>query len=388
MDDWKLLVGFEFHAQMKTKYKMFSTALCTSGAEPNTQANFVDMALPGMLPVLNEECLDLAIKASLGLGGRILPQIKFDRKHYYYHDLPQAYQITQKHNPIMKDGRLFFYDYEDNENHVLVGRIQMEQDTAKSIHKDGKVYIDYNRAGMPLLEIVTDPATLHPEDAKLVVRELQELLASLDVSDAHIDLGQLRVDVNVSVQNDNLIGQRVEVKNVAGAKNVERAVEYEFRRHIELLKNNKSPLPETRRWDAELNKTVTLRHKDTEPDYRFFQDPDLPCITVTNARISQAHKTLGEVPFEVKRRFCNTFGMDVSDVKVIFKNPWSVEFFTRIVWAVQVDPKTVYKWMYENIYGNCERKNLDFKQVIEDGFGTKRMIEFIQLIKDETINQT
>lgn len=164
------------------------------------------MALPGMLPVLNEECLDLAIKASLGLGGRILPQIKFDRKHYYFADLPQAYQITQKHYPIMKDGRLFFYDYDDRESHVMVSRIQMEQDTAKSIHKDGKVLIDYNRAGMPLLEIVTEPTELHPEDAKLVVREIQELLSSLDISDAHIDLGHLRVDVNVSVQNDKLIG--------------------------------------------------------------------------------------------------------------------------------------------------------------------------------------
>ena len=144
----------------------------------------MDMALPGMLPVLNEECLDLAIKASLGLGGRILPQIKFDRKHYYFPDLPQAYQITQKHNPIMKDGRLFFFDYEDKEKHVLIARIQMEQDTAKTIYKDGKVWIDYNRAGMPLLEIVTEPAELHPEDAKLVVRELQELLSQLDISDA------------------------------------------------------------------------------------------------------------------------------------------------------------------------------------------------------------
>ncbi len=142
-----------------------------------------------MLPVLNEECLDLAIKASLALGGRILPQIKFDRKHYVYADLPQAYQITQKHYPIMLDGRLFFYDYKENENHILIQRIQMEQDTAKSIYKGDKVLIDYNRSGMPLLEIVTTAAPTHPNDAKLIVRELQEMLKSLGISEAQIENG-------------------------------------------------------------------------------------------------------------------------------------------------------------------------------------------------------
>lgn len=158
-------------------------------AEPNTQANFVDLGLPGMLPVLNEECLDLAIKASLGLGGRILPLIKFDRKHYCYSDLPQSYQITQKHNPIMKDGRLFFFDYRDQESHILIDRIQMEQDTAKSIYRGNKVLIDYNRAGMPLLEIVTQAQNTHPEDAKIIVREMQELLQQLEISDALIEAG-------------------------------------------------------------------------------------------------------------------------------------------------------------------------------------------------------
>jgi len=172
MESWQCTVGFEFHVQMNTKHKMFSTSLNTSAEEPNTHANFVDLGLPGMLPVLNEECLDLAVKASLALGGRILPRIKFDRKHYVYADLPQAYQITQKHYPIMLDGRLFFYDYKENENHILIERIQMEQDTAKSIYQGDKVLIDYNRAGMPLLEIVTAAKPTHPNDAKLIVREL------------------------------------------------------------------------------------------------------------------------------------------------------------------------------------------------------------------------
>jgi len=203
--------------------------------EPNAFANYVDLALPGMLPVLNEDCLDKAIICSLGLGGRIPNHIKFDRKHYYYADNPQGYQITQKHNPIMTDGRLFYFDCYDNENHILIQRVQMEQDTAKTIKKGGKLLIDYNRAGMPLLEIVTEASWTNPEDCKLVVREMQELLQQLEISDAKIEQGQMRVDVNISVHGEKIAGQRVEIKNVSGAKNVERAVEYEYRRHIDLL---------------------------------------------------------------------------------------------------------------------------------------------------------
>lgn len=204
--------------------------------------------------------------------------------------------------------------------------------------------IDYNRAGMPLLEIVTAPHVTHPNDAKLIVRELQDLLKTLGISEAQIENGQLRVDVNLSVQGEKNESPRVEIKNVAGAKNVERAVEYEYRRHISLLSKGEIPLPETRRYEPDWDRTVTLRVKDEEPDYRFFQDPDLPQITVTNERISKIHGILGETPFNVKKRFCNQFGMDVPDVKNVFQHSWSIEMFTRLVWSLQIDPKLVYKW--------------------------------------------
>lgn len=203
-----------------------------------------------MLPVLNEECLNQAVKASLALGGRILPKIKFDRKHYVYADLPQAYQITQKHNPIMMDGRLFFYDYKENENHILIERIQMEQEAAKSFTKGDKMLIDYNRAGMPLLEIVTTPKPTHPNDSKLIVRELQELLNTLGISQANIENCQLRVDVNLSVQGEKNESPRVDIKTIRSSKDCERAVEYEYRRHIEMLSRGEIPLPETRTFDS------------------------------------------------------------------------------------------------------------------------------------------
>lgn len=244
----------------------------------------------------------------------------------------------------MVNGRLFYYDYRDQENHVLIQRVQMEQDTAKTILKDGKQYIDYNRSGMPLLEIVTEAEFTNPENCKLVVREMQEMLSSLGISEAKIEQGQMRVDVNVSIQGDVIASDRVEIKNVSGAKNVERAVEYEYRRHVALLENGQKVQPETRRYDAAEGVTVLLRKKDEEPDYRFFQDPDLPRIDVTNQRISLAHKNMRELPFDFKRRFCDTFGMDVSDVKVMFKNPWSLELFSRIVWTLQIDPNIAFQW--------------------------------------------
>lgn len=183
------------------------------------------------------------------------------------------------------------------------------------------------------------------------------------------------------LSRERTCSNRVEVKNVAGAKNVEKAVEYEFRRHVALLEAGKCPDAETRRFCADTNSTITLRKKDQEPDYRFFQDPDLPRITVTNDRISRLHGRLGEVPFEVKRRFTNQFGMDVADVKNIFRNPWSVELFTRLIWSLQIDPKTVYNWVYLHIYGNCEKKDLDFEDAIMVKFGFKKLVELLTMLE-------
>lgn len=170
------------------------------------------------------------------------------------------------------------------------------------------------------------------------------MLSTLGISEAKIDLGQMRVDVNVSIQGDVVNSERVEIKNVAGAKNIERAVEYEYKRHVAMLESGQKILPETRRYNAAEGVTELLRSKDEDPDYRFFQDPDLPRINVTNERISLAHKNMRELPFQWKRRFCDTFGMDVSDVKIMFKNPWSLELFSRIVWTLQVDPNLAFQW--------------------------------------------
>ena len=232
----------------------------------------------------------------------------------------------------MLDGRLFFYDYKENENHILVERIQMEQDTAKSINKGNKVLIDYNRAGMPLLEIVTHPTVTHPNDAKLIVRELQELLKTLGISEAKIENGQLRVDVNLSVQGEKNESNRVDIKNVGGSKNVERAVEHEYRRHISMLSKGESPLPETRRYEPDHDRTVTLRLKEEEPDYRYFQDPDLPQITVTNERISKIPGNLGEISWQEIFEISLTCATQSDGTAVLFLTNWeySISFLISV----------------------------------------------------------
>jgi len=195
---------------------------------------------------------------------------------------------------------------------------------------------------MPLLEIVTGANYTHPEDAKLIVRELQDLLVQLDISDAEIDKGQMRVDVNVSVASDSIGGNRVEIKNVAGAKNVERAVECEYRRHIDLLSRGIIPEFETRRYDAIEDVTHSLRKKEEEPDYRFFQDPDLPAFHIDDSRIARSKTSLKEVPFDEKRNFCRKYGMDVADTKTVFRYPWSISLFSSLVQELACDPRLVY----------------------------------------------
>lgn len=246
----------------------------------------------------------------------------------------------------MQGGQLDFFDAENKEAHISIQRVQIEQDTAKTINHDGKSLIDYNRAGMPLLEIVTDPMWVEdPEDCKLVVRELQDLLSTCGISEAKIEQGQLRVDVNISVWNKNdeeVHTKKVEVKNVAGAKNVERAVEYELKRHVALLEGEVSHGEETRRFDAIEGKTILMRTKDQDYDYRFFQEPDLPDIDVTQERIHHCEQLLTEVPFKTKKRFTSQFNLDVEDVKIIFKNPWSLDLFIHC--TEKVDSKVAFEW--------------------------------------------
>ena len=211
------------------------------------------------------------------------------------------------------------------------------------------------------------------------------MLNSLDISDGNIASGQMRVDVNVQVAGEKAEGPVIDIKNICSARNIERAVQYEFERQVELLKKDEIPEYETRRFNNESGKTQSIRCKGEEPDYRYFQDPDLPQITVSNERISAMYGILGELPFEVKRRFTNQFGMDVSDVKTVFRNPWSIEFFTRLVWTLQIDPKTVYKWVYEYVFQRCEKDSINFEDTVTHTFGHQKLCELLEMVSDDRV---
>lgn len=245
--------------------------------------------------------------------------------------------------------------------------------------------MDYNRAGMPMLEIVTGAKWTNPEDCKLIVREMQELLQQLEISDAMIKDETMRLDINLSVHGEKVAGPRIEIKSIDSAKNVERAIEYEYRRQVHLMEQGITPDSETRQFDKEAGVTTFSRPMIESPDYRFFQEPDLPLVKITNDRISNCHSELNEVPFEVKRRFCNSFGLDIADTKIIFKNPWSVEMYTRIVWSLQVDPKIVFQWIYKHIRDDSLESGLDFQDTIIHTFGHHKLVDLLSMINEKKI---
>jgi len=388
LEHYKLKVGFEIHAQMNSRRKLFSNSLATQLAEANTHANMVDLAFPGMLPVLNEECLDIAIRMSLALNGHIPPFIKFDRKHYFYADLPQGYQITQKDHPIMSEGQLNFFNRFSEQQTLAIERIQIEQDSAKSFHDDVDFsYIDYNRAGMPLLEIVTYPEIDHPEDGKLAIKELQDTLKQLNISDANMEEGQMRCDVNVSLQGrsgSRVGGARVEVKNVLGIRFIEKAIEYEVRRHAELLSNGMPIKKETRRYDAIADRTISLRSKEEDIDYRFLVDPDLPKIYVTKERIEKNRQLLKPLPFDRKREVCEKYQLPVVDVRNVFnQSDETIQIFEDLVnydphtHVCQREPKQVYQYIYNTVYGNAVKKELDLAQLLNINFKKGQVLAMI-----------
>ncbi len=305
-----------------------------------------------------------------------------------YPDSPQGYQITQHHNPIMIDGRLFYYNHQDAEAHVLIKLVQMKQEQAKIVKKENKFILDYNYAGVPLLQISTEPSHINPHDCKLVVEEMQDLLSTLGVSQARFDNDYMRVDCFLSV-NDTLSKHKsptVQIINLDNTVSVERAIEYEYRRLVSLLEVGEEIEDEIRQYMPESGATKLIRSAPQFPDYRYFQDPDLPRINITNQRISDAHKNIREVPFEFKRRFCNTFGMDVADVKVMFHHPWSLELFSRIVWTLQIDPKVAFTWIYKTILEQTVSEKKDFKEILLQAFGPQKLIALLEMYQNQSIS--
>ncbi len=351
---WETVIGLEVHAQLKTESKLFSSAPHAFGAAPNSQTTEVDVGLPGVLPVLNEKAVELAVRLALALGCKVHPVSVFARKHYFYPDLPKGYQISQYEEPYCTDGAVPI-ELDGVASAIPLTRIHMEEDAAKNIHDDavtggGVTHVDLNRAGSPLVEIVSTPNMHSPEEAGAYLRSLRQILRYLDVSDADMEKGQFRCDANVSVRRlgDPKLGTRTELKNLNSFRFVERAIASEIRRQVELLEGGGRVLQQTMHWDDRSGVATPMRTKEQADDYRYFPDPDLPPLRIAPDFLETIRKSLPELPHVRRARYCAAFGLSPYDVAVLTEDRDVSEFFEAAVNRYD-QPKTLSNWITRDV---------------------------------------
>ena len=329
MRTYKATIGLEIHVELKTKTKMFCDSQNDPHAgEPNAHVCPICMGHPGTLPVINEEAVRHVLRVGMALGGTLATYTEFDRKNYFYPDIPKGYQISQYLYPLVKGGSLLG---------VEVTRVHLEEDTARSLHDqgDGSI-IDYNRAGVPLMELVTEPVIHDAKTAGDFARELQLLLRTLGVSDANMEKGEMRVEANISISSTDAFGTKVEVKNLNSFKSVESAITYELKRHEELLERGEAIIQETRGWDEVKGKTFSQRAKESAHDYRYFPDPDLPSLFITESFLSRIEETMPELPAFKREKYGN-LGLASKQIEVIISDLRLDNFFNRVVQALGSD---------------------------------------------------
>ena len=355
--DWEVVIGMEVHAQVTSQSKLFSGASTEFGGEPNSHVSLVDAAMPGMLPVINEECIKQAVRSGLGLKARINPRSVFDRKNYFYPDLPQGYQISQYKAPVVGEGEVVV-DMPDGET-VTVGieRLHLEQDAGKSLHDRHPTVslVDLNRAGVALMEIVSKPDLRSSEEAKAYVSKLRTILRYLGTCDGDMEKGNLRADVNVSVRKPGApLGTRCEIKNVNSIRFIGQAIEHEARRQIEILEDGGKIEQETRLFDPVKGETRSMRNKEEAHDYRYFPDPDLLPLELTAAFVDDLRAKLPELPDEKKARFARDYGLSAYDAGVLTAEREAADFFEAV--ARGRDAKAAANWVINELAGRLNKE--------------------------------
>lgn len=382
--EWEVVIGLEVHCQIKTNSKLFSRSSTEFGAGQNEHVSFFDCAMPGQLPVLNEHSVEQAIKTGLGLNAEFNMKSKFDRKNYFYADLPQGYQITQFFNPIIKNGWLEI-KIDNNKKRIRIHEAHLEQDAGKSIHDQNPTYsfIDLNRAGTTLLEIVSEPDMRSPAEAMEYLRELRALVRALDTCDGNMDEGSMRCDANVSVMKigSKEFGTRCEIKNVNSIKNVGDAIEYEAKRHIELLENGITVDQETRKYDALSGTTKTMRSKEDAIDYRYFPEPDLAPLIITQELIDKIRANMPELPEEKKERYINEYKISEYDAGILTLDHNISDFFEKL--AKKHNPKLAVNWLTSELFGRLNKMAISIEQ---SPIQADDLSELLSLIEDETIS--
>ncbi len=381
---WEIVVGLEVHAQVVSTAKLFSGAATEFGAEPNSQVSFVDAAFPGMLPVINRECVAQAVRTGLGLDAQINLVSRFDRKNYFYADLPQGYQISQFQHPIVGAGAVEVELADGSARRIGVTRLHLEQDAGKSLHDQdpARSYIDLNRSGVALMEIVSEPDMRAPEEAGAYLRKLRTILRYLGTCDGNMEQGSMRADVNVSVRkHGEPFRTRCEVKNVNSIRFVQQAIEAEARRQVQVWESGGEVRQETRLFDPARGETRGLRSKEDAHDYRYFPDPDLLPLVLDEGWVAELKAGLPELPDAKKARFMATYGLPAYDAGVLVAEQETAAFFETV--AKGREAKLAANWMLGDFFAALNRtgRSITDSPVSADGLGA-----LLDLIADRTIN--
>ena len=388
---WETVIGLEVHVQLATRSKIFSGASTAFGAEPNTQACAVDLGLPGVLPVLNEAAVSMAVKFGLGIHAEIAKVSIFDRKNYFYPDLPKGYQTSQMYHPIVGPGTVEITLEDGTTKAIRVHHAHLEEDAGKSLHESftddlgqAMTGIDLNRAGTPLLEIVSEPDMRNAKEAVAYLRAIHSLVTYLGISDGNMAEGSMRCDVNISVRpkGQEAFGTRAEIKNVNSFRFVERAIAYEVERQIELIEDGGEVVQETRLYDPERDETRSMRTKEEANDYRYFPCPDLLPVVLDQAYIDHLRDTLPELPDEKRARFENDLGLSTYDASVLSATREMADYFDEVK-DVCGDAKQAANWVQSELAGALNREGLSIQ---ESPVSARQLGELIVRVMDDTIN--
>ena len=382
--DWEIVIGLEIHAQVLSSSNLFSGASTEFGKDPNHNVSLVDAAMPGMLPVINQTCIKQAIKSGIALNAEINKYSVFDRKNYFYADLPQGYQISQYKYPIVGEGSLKITDANGEDKVIGIERIHLEQDAGKSLHDQhpSKSFIDLNRTGVALMEIVSKPDLRSPEEAASYVKKIRTVLRYIETCDGNMEQGSLRADCNVSVRKPNGdLGTRCEIKNLNSIKFISQAIQYEAERQVEILENGGVIDQETRLFDTSTGETRSMRSKEDAHDYRYFPDPDLLPLELSDSQISEIRSDMPELPDQLVERLISEYGITKYDANVIVEEKEYVHYYENS--AKNRDGKLVVNWMTSELFGLLKKNNIQFNQ---NPISPNYLNELVELIENKTIS--
>jgi aspartyl-tRNA(Asn)/glutamyl-tRNA(Gln) amidotransferase subunit B len=382
--EWEIIIGLEVHAQVTTESKLFSGASTTFGAEPNSNVSFVDAGMPGMLPVINEKAIEQAIRTGLAINAKINLKSVFDRKNYFYPDLPQGYQISQFLDPIVGKGEVLLDMPGGEVKKVNVTRIHLEQDAGKSLHEYSPKYsyIDLNRAGVTLMEIVSEPDMRSADEAAAYLKKLRAIVRYIGACDGDMEKGSMRCDANVSVRKPgDPLGTRCEIKNVNSIRFLHKAIMFEAERQVEILESGGKIDQETRLFDSDTGETRTMRSKEDAMDYRYFPDPDLLPLEFTQEFVEKLRATLPELPDQKKQRYMEKFGLSAYDAGVIVAEQATAEYYEKLLG--KADPKLAANWMTGELFGRLNKIGVEIEQ---SPISAEKFSGLLALLTDNTIS--